>query len=163
FRCREEGDSLAAAAIRGTAEVRGAVVASTLTTVAVFLPMIFVQGVAGQTFGDLSIAVVTSLLASLAVALWLIPMLASRTAPAVDPRGMTPRRGLSSWRRFRADLAGAPRGRRVVMLPWFALCMVVGVTLELIGLVIAGVLMVLLGLVAGVLRPLARWIGRTLL
>ena len=48
FRCREEGDDLVSAAIRGTREVRGAVVASTLTTVAVFFPMVFVQGIAGR-------------------------------------------------------------------------------------------------------------------
>ena len=78
FRCREEGDALETAANRGTLEVRGAVVASTLTTIAVFFPMVFVEGVAGQAFGDLGLAVVISLLASLVVALFLIPMLASR-------------------------------------------------------------------------------------
>ncbi|MCM2270365.1 MAG: efflux RND transporter permease subunit, partial [Thermoanaerobaculia bacterium] len=67
-RCREEGDDRVAAVVRGTNEVRGAVVASTLTTVAVFLPMVFVEGVAGQAFGDLALAVVISLVASLAVA-----------------------------------------------------------------------------------------------
>ncbi len=78
FRCREEGDSLETAANRGTLEVKGAVVASTLTTIAVFFPMVFVEGVAGQAFGDLGLAVVISLLAALIVALFLIPMLASR-------------------------------------------------------------------------------------
>ena len=78
FRCREEGDNLETAANRGTSEVRGAVVASTLTTIAVFFPMVFVEGVAGQAFGDLGLAVVISLLAALVVALFLIPMLASR-------------------------------------------------------------------------------------
>ena len=78
FRCREEGDDIITAAVRGTSEVGGAVTASTLTTIAVFFPIVFVEGVAGQVFGDLSLAVVFSLLASLAVALWFIPMLASR-------------------------------------------------------------------------------------
>jgi HAE1 family hydrophobic/amphiphilic exporter-1 len=78
FRCREEGDELETAANRGTSEVRGAVIASTLTTIAVFFPMVFVEGVAGQAFGDLGLAVVISLLAALIVALFLIPMLASR-------------------------------------------------------------------------------------
>ena len=59
-------------------EVGGAVFASTLTTVAVFFPIVFVEGVAGQIFGDLALAVVFSLLASLAVALFVIPMLSSR-------------------------------------------------------------------------------------
>lgn len=78
YRCREEGDEIVTATLRGTREVGGAVTASTLTSVAVFFPMVFVEGVAGQMFGDLGLAVVFSLLASLVVALFLIPMLASR-------------------------------------------------------------------------------------
>ena len=78
FRCREEGDDFLQAVIRGTSEVGAAVTASTLTTIAVFFPMVFVKGVAGQIFGDLALTVVFSLLASLGVALFLIPMLASR-------------------------------------------------------------------------------------
>ncbi len=75
-RCQEEGDDGYSAAVRGTREVGGAVVASTLTTVAVFLPIVFVEGVAGQMFGDLAMAVVLSLLASLVFALFFVPMLA---------------------------------------------------------------------------------------
>jgi multidrug efflux pump subunit AcrB len=78
FRCREEGDDLFTATVRGTSEVGGAVFASTLTTIAVFFPIVFVEGVAGQVFGDMALTVVFSLLASLAVALYFIPMLASR-------------------------------------------------------------------------------------
>jgi multidrug efflux pump subunit AcrB len=80
FRCREEGDDLVTATVRGTGEVGGAVFASTLTTIAVFFPIVFVEGVAGQVFGDMALTVVFSLLASLAVALYFIPMLASRQA-----------------------------------------------------------------------------------
>ena len=76
-RCREEGDGVLQAAVRGTQEVAGAVTASTLTTVAVFLPIAFVAGVAGQLFGHLALTVVFGLLASLAVALFLIPVLAA--------------------------------------------------------------------------------------
>ena len=79
YRCREEGDSTRSAAIRGTREVRGAVVASTLTSICVFFPMVFVEGLAGQVFSDLGLTVVTSLVASLIVAILFIPMLASRT------------------------------------------------------------------------------------
>lgn len=79
FRCRAEGDSTREAAIRGTHEVRGAVIASTLTSVCVFFPMVFVSGLAGQVFSDLGLTVVVSLIASLIVAIWFIPMLASRT------------------------------------------------------------------------------------
>ena len=76
-RKRIEGLSRSAAAIEGTTEVGGAVTASTLTTVAVFLPIIFVEGIAGALFGDMAITVALSLLASLVVAVTLIPMLSA--------------------------------------------------------------------------------------
>ncbi|MDK1021006.1 MAG: efflux RND transporter permease subunit [Candidatus Hydrogenedentes bacterium] len=78
FRCREEGDGIRDAAERGTREVASAVTASTLTTIAVFLPIVFVEGIAGQLFRDLALTVTFSLIASLGVALYLIPMIASR-------------------------------------------------------------------------------------
>ena len=78
FRCREEGDDLVGATVRGTGEVGSAVFASTLTTIAVFFPIAFVEGIAGQVFGDMALTVVFSLLASLGVALYFVPMLASR-------------------------------------------------------------------------------------
>ncbi len=74
-RKRESGMGRARAAIEGTAEVGGAVVASTLTSIAVFLPILFVEGIAGQIFGDLSLTVTFSLLASLLIAITLIPTL----------------------------------------------------------------------------------------
>ena len=77
-RCRKEGDDRRTAAIRGTREVGGAVFASVLTTVAVFFPIVFVHGIAGEIFKDQSLVVVFSLLASLAVALFFIPMLTAR-------------------------------------------------------------------------------------
>ncbi|MBI5768046.1 MAG: efflux RND transporter permease subunit [Verrucomicrobia bacterium] len=88
FRCREEGDELVTAVVRGTQEVGMAVIASTLTTVAVFFPIVFVEGVAGQLFGDMALTVVFSLLASLATALFLIPMLASRKFGSDAPPGV---------------------------------------------------------------------------
>ena len=78
MRCRDEGDSLVDAAIRGTREVAGAVSGSTLTSIAVFAPIVFVHGIAGRIFGDQSMTVVSSHVISLLVALVLIPVLASR-------------------------------------------------------------------------------------
>jgi len=80
YRKRQLGRSLFRAAVDGTSEVGPAVVASTLTTVAVFLPIIFVEGVAGQLFRDQALTVTFSLLASLAVAVTLIPMLSAMGA-----------------------------------------------------------------------------------
>ena len=76
-RKREQGLDHMAAAIEGTTEVSGAVIAATLTTVAVFFPMVFVSGIAGQLFRDQALTVTFALLFSLLVALTLIPMLSA--------------------------------------------------------------------------------------
>jgi HAE1 family hydrophobic/amphiphilic exporter-1 len=76
-RKREQGEGIVLAAQNGTAEVAGAVVASTLTTIAVFFPMVFISGIAGQLFKDQALTVTFALTFSLIVALTLIPMLAS--------------------------------------------------------------------------------------
>jgi HAE1 family hydrophobic/amphiphilic exporter-1 len=77
-RRRDEGMELVEAARAGAGEVSQAVTASTMTTVCVFVPIVFVEGVAGQLFGDQALTVTFSLAVSLVVALTLIPMLASR-------------------------------------------------------------------------------------
>ncbi len=77
-RKREEGLGVIEAARTGAGEVGQAVIASTMTTVCVFVPIVFVEGVAGQLFGDQALTVTFSLTVSLIVALTLIPMLASR-------------------------------------------------------------------------------------
>ena len=77
FRKREQGESTLEAARNGTAEVSGAVIAATLTTIAVFFPMVFISGIAGQLFRDQALTVTFALVFSLIVALTLIPMLAA--------------------------------------------------------------------------------------
>jgi len=76
-RYRERGANLYDSALKGTSEVAGAVTASTFTTVAVFFPIVFVEGIAGQLFKDMALTVTYSLLASLVVSLTLVPMLNS--------------------------------------------------------------------------------------
>ncbi len=76
-RKREQGLSVIQSSKDGTTEVASAVVASTLTTIAVFFPMVFISGVAGQLFSDQALTVTFALIFSLIVALTLIPMLAS--------------------------------------------------------------------------------------
>jgi HAE1 family hydrophobic/amphiphilic exporter-1 len=78
FRHRSLGKSLFDAAVTGTREVGMAVTASTLTTISVFLPVIYVHGVAGQLFKDQALTVTFAMLSSLIVSLTLLPMLASR-------------------------------------------------------------------------------------
>ena len=75
FKRREAGESWWEASRQGASEVGRAVAASTLTTVAVFLPVVFLEGIAAQIFRDMALTVSFSLLASLAVALTLIPMM----------------------------------------------------------------------------------------
>jgi HAE1 family hydrophobic/amphiphilic exporter-1 len=74
---KERGAGLLEAARVGTSTVVGAVTASTLTSIAVFFPMVFVSGVAGQLFRDQALTVTFALLFSLCVAFTLIPMLAA--------------------------------------------------------------------------------------
>ena len=78
FRRHAEGEPPFVAAVKGTKEVWGAVVASTLTTVAVFLPVVFVQEEAGQLFRDIALAISGAVALSLLVSMTLIPTLAAR-------------------------------------------------------------------------------------
>ncbi|MGK0408221.1 MAG: HAE1 family hydrophobic/amphiphilic exporter-1 [Shewanella psychromarinicola] len=77
-RYKSQGMSKIEAAVNGCKEVSGAIFASTLTTLAVFVPLVFVDGIAGALFADQALTVTFALLASLFVALTAIPMLASR-------------------------------------------------------------------------------------
>ncbi|NIO03538.1 MAG: MMPL family transporter [Proteobacteria bacterium] len=78
FRLRETGTEPDHAAVRGSEEVIPAIIASTLTTLAVFLPLVFVRGMSGVMFKQLSFVVGFSLLCSLGVAMTMVPMLAAR-------------------------------------------------------------------------------------
>ncbi|MGQ4807221.1 Multidrug resistance protein MdtC [Candidatus Entotheonellaceae bacterium PAL068K] len=84
-RQRHAGLARLQAALHGTAEVGQAITASTLTTICVFVPLIFVQGVAGQLFHNLALTVSFSLLVSLAVAVSLIPVMAALGGEAPEP------------------------------------------------------------------------------
>ena len=78
FRRLEAGETPADAAVAGTAEVGGAITSSTLTTIIVFLPIVYLHGAAGELFREQAWTVAFSLLSSLFVALLVIPMLCSR-------------------------------------------------------------------------------------
>lgn len=77
-RLREDKHDLKESALTGTKQVAGAIVASTLTTCVIFLPVIFMQTVSGMLFRELALVVVFALMCSLLVALTLVPMLGSR-------------------------------------------------------------------------------------
>ena len=83
YRLKESGQEPESAAIKGSWEVMAAVIASTLTTLVVFLPLVFVRGMSGIMFKQLAYVVTVSLGCALVVALTLVPMLASRVGASV--------------------------------------------------------------------------------
>jgi hydrophobic/amphiphilic exporter-1 (mainly G- bacteria), HAE1 family len=108
FRFREDGNDGRTSAVSGAQEVAGPVVMSTLTTLVVFLPVLFVPGIAGLLFRDLALTVSFALVVSVLVALTLIPVMASRFFSSEGGSGAgggtptvrrTPFRRLLDWRR----------------------------------------------------------------
>lgn len=93
YRMRSEGKSMREASIEGAKEVAGAIMASTLTTVCVFLPIVFTEGITRQLFVDMGLTIAYSLLASLVIALTVVPAMASkmltRTKEQKDDRFFT--------------------------------------------------------------------------
>ena len=92
FRHREMGKSSREAAIDGAAEVTSPIIASTITSIVVFLPLIFMRGMTGILFQQLAFVVVFSLLCSLVTALTLVPMLASRMVSVSEEKAMAGKR-----------------------------------------------------------------------
>lgn len=89
----EEGEDLETSSLVGTKQVAGAIVASTLTTVVIFLPVIFMQTISGLLFKQLALVVVFALLCSLLVALTLVPMLSSKFLTVKSNKG----KGKKGW------------------------------------------------------------------
>jgi multidrug efflux pump subunit AcrB len=117
---RRRGESLFAAAVGGVRRVWPAVLASTLTTVLVFVPIVLVEEEAGQIFSDIAIAISAAILASMAVAVLVVPALAARigtgsagTGSVAEERAYARIAGLSGWlaavpaRRYATMAAGA--------------------------------------------------------
>ncbi|MCA9540328.1 MAG: efflux RND transporter permease subunit [Myxococcales bacterium] len=102
FRRRaEHAEAPVEAAVTGAGEVAGAIVASTLTTLVIFLPLVFVRGISGLLFVELAYVIVLSLLASLLVALSLVPMLASKLLrPHAERTATTQRLDAAAERAF---------------------------------------------------------------
>jgi HAE1 family hydrophobic/amphiphilic exporter-1 len=107
-RLREEEPGLTAeeAACKGAEEVTAAIVSSTLTTIVVFLPLIFVRGMSGLMFRQLAYVVTFALVCSMIVALTLLPMLAARFLAPPGPVADTPWRRLMRWWGDRLEALG---------------------------------------------------------
>lgn len=124
---RKRGASLVQAAVQGTRRVAGALVASTVTTVAVFLPVLALKDVEGQVFADLALTISIAVVVSLAVALWVVPALLPMLI-----RSDADRRLDVAWPKLAARLAYVSEpARRAVPI---ALLLVVGPILAAIWL-----------------------------
>ncbi|WP_347861018.1 efflux RND transporter permease subunit [Salimicrobium sp. PL1-032A] len=113
------------AASEGTQEVAGAITASTLTTVSIFLPVVFISGIAGDLFAPLSIAVAFSLFASLFVAVTVVPMLASRILKTPSRKEEAKRKS-SRFMRFMEKASRWSLRRRALVLLITAATLVIG-------------------------------------
>ena len=114
------------AASDGTKEVASAIIAATLTTGAVFLPVVFVSGLVGQLFTPLAITVVFSLFASLFIALTVVPMLASRILDAPE-ENLEAVRSERSYMKVLGRFSRWTLNHRVIVLLVTALLMVLGI------------------------------------
>lgn len=114
YRLRAKGDTVIQAAVSGARQVLGAITASTLTTVCVFLPIVFVEGITKQLFTDLALTMTYSLLASLIVALTLVPAMASGMLRKEKPQkpGLLDR----VYPAYRKAVSWSLRHRAVVLL-----------------------------------------------
>jgi HAE1 family hydrophobic/amphiphilic exporter-1 len=98
FRRRSEnGEAPEEASVEGAREVGPAIIASTITTLVIFLPLIFVRGVSGILFKELAYVIIFSLICSLTVALTLVPMLASRLLTSSQLRLKEPASRTNRW------------------------------------------------------------------
>ncbi|MEH7445029.1 efflux RND transporter permease subunit [Bacillus sp. JJ1122] len=104
------------AARDGAQEVGGAITASTLTTVAVFLPVVFISGIIGELFTEFALTISFSLLASLIVALTVVPMLASRLLKAPKKNLEARRQRSSSMKSLEKSVRWALHHRFIVIL-----------------------------------------------
>jgi len=115
YRHHQLGKPLKQASEVGTMEVINAITASVLTTIVVFLPVIYVKGVAGELFKDAALTVTYSLLSALLVSVTLLPMLASRTIRFAEPQKI---KIAPSWLTFRKIREQSGR-KKIIFYPWF--------------------------------------------
>ncbi|MBE5923379.1 MAG: hypothetical protein E7271_02790 [Lachnospiraceae bacterium] len=125
YRLRSEGYAVKEAAIKGANQMVGAITASTLTTVCVFLPIVFTSGITRQLFTDMGLTIAYSLFASLVVAITFVPMVASRTFESVNEKENKLVNRISDW--YASILPKVLRHKFIVLI--IALGLFVGMTL----------------------------------
>ena len=110
------GKSPIVAAKEGTKEVALAITASTLTTIAVFIPVMFIEGLIGQIFTEFALTISFSLIASLVVALTVVPMLASRLLKIKAVSIYEKRNESILYKNYRASIVWVLRHRMLVLI-----------------------------------------------
>src|SRR5699024_12043877 len=103
-------------------EVGGAITASTLTTIVVFLPIVFISGIVGNIFTEFALAVAFSLIASLFVAFTVVPMIASRVLIRPDENKEIQRQQSSSMNFLRRSAQGVLEHRLMTIIVMMVLC-----------------------------------------
>jgi HAE1 family hydrophobic/amphiphilic exporter-1 len=145
FRRRsEDGETPAAASVEGAREVGTAIIASTITTLVIFLPLIFVRGVSGILFKELAYVIIFALICSLTVALSLVPMLASRLLTSGRQHVQAPVSRPNRWAAAAISLFSGLENAYLDLLRWvlrhrmvtvFAAAAVLGASLLLLTLI----------------------------
>jgi HAE1 family hydrophobic/amphiphilic exporter-1 len=145
FRRRSEyGESPEAASVEGAREVGTAIVASTITTLVIFLPLIFVRGVSGILFKELAYVIMFALICSLAVAMSLVPMLASRLLTSTPAGHKEPASRLNRGAAFAQSVFSGLENGYLSLLRWvlghrlltvFAAAVLLGASLLLLPLI----------------------------
>ncbi len=163
FRHRQLGRTVREAAGQGTREVISPVAASVLTTIVVFLPVIYVKGLAGQLFRDTALTVTYTLLSALLVSVTLLPMLASREKLISRPERILPAFRPVGFGKIQAELGS----KAWWFYPWlslkFLLYNLVRLLLWLLGTTFRGVGWILariFRLISGLLKPVFEVIFR---
>jgi HAE1 family hydrophobic/amphiphilic exporter-1 len=145
FRRRsEEGESPGEASVEGAREVATAIIASTITTLVIFLPLIFVRGVSGILFKELAYVIIFALICALTVALSLVPMLASRLLTSNRNHSKAPASRSNRWGTAAKSLFSSLENAYLDLLRWvldhrlvtiFAAAAVLGASLLLLPLI----------------------------
>ncbi len=145
FRRRSEnGEAPEEASVEGAQEVGTAIIASTITTLVIFLPLIFVRGVSGILFKELAYVIIFALICSLTVALSLVPMLASRLLTSSQQRPKEPASRMNRWAAATNSVFSGIENAYLDLLRWvlyhrmvtvFAAAAVLGASLLLLPLI----------------------------
>jgi HAE1 family hydrophobic/amphiphilic exporter-1 len=122
YRLRHEGMSAAKAAVLGAKQVSGAIFASTLTTICVFLPIVFTEGLSRQLFTDMGLTIAYSLTASLIIALTLVPAMGATLLRSVPEKKHNAFDAVVRF--YRKLLKGSLRHKSIVLIPVVTLLVV---------------------------------------